>query len=462
MSAYIRSKVSNNSATDVSIEAKNSSAKLRQDGSFKLPYSSEVSEASPLGSLRYNDTTNQLEFKNPNGWKRVDQFSDLDVVSEQELADGLASLSNSLAYVAHTGNYADLLNIPDNIATREYVTQAINDLIGSAPQHLDTLNELAQALQQNQDFSQTLFGLLDSKLSLSGGTLAGRLLLFADPILPTEAASKQYVDAVASSIEVLDTDDIPEGVNNLYYKKERAVADAKTAMVGSTGVHYNSNTGAISIGQPVETNSNVRFSSVTAEYFISTSTEVPTITSATAIVLNAATEVVVNSPLTLKSYTSAEISDNVPDQGTIAYDSTIKTLKLFNGDFWTDVPTRSYIDTLIANVIRNIPTDVSQLSDSYGLLGGGGGGGGGTGSNEPGIDLDGGTFEANLEYNNAEVIVAGEELNTIPTLPVFESASHRDSEILNPTVGMMIMCGPPVNGDYNVQIYAGSTWRSCC
>ena len=365
MSAYIRSKVSNSSITDVSIEAENSSAKLRQDGSFKLPYASDLGDASPLGSIRYNDVSNRLEFKNPEGWKQVDQFAPEEIVTDAELQ---AAIDN-LAVSARTGQYSDLLNIPQDLATEGYVNQKIADLINSAPEHLDTLNELAEAIKNNSDFSSTIFGLLDTKLNLTGGELTGPLYLYGAPTAPQEAATKSYVDSVASGIEVLNSDDVPEGIVNLYYTPGRATVDARLAIVAGTGIVYDAETGLIAVGQEVFTTSDVTFKTVSADQFISTSSSTPTINSATTIVLNAAEGIIANSPLTLKSMESSDINGLFVDRGTIVFDTVVNNIKLYDGTAWQELATKQYIDSVVSNIVDSAPGILDTLNELANAIG---------------------------------------------------------------------------------------------
>ena len=58
-----------------------------------------------------------------------------------------------------------------------------------------------------------------------------------------------------------NTDDLQEGLTNLYYLDSRA----RAALSAGTGITYNSTTGEISIGQSVETTSDVTFNSVTTD-----------------------------------------------------------------------------------------------------------------------------------------------------------------------------------------------------
>ena len=68
------------------------------------------------------------------------------------------------------------------IATTEYVTTALANLVDSAPSTLNTLNELADALGDDANFSTTVTNSIATKLPLAGGDLTGRITITAsDP-----------------------------------------------------------------------------------------------------------------------------------------------------------------------------------------------------------------------------------------------------------------------------------------
>jgi hypothetical protein len=60
-------------------------------------------------------------------------------------------------------------------ATQSYVNTAISNLVNAAPTALDTLKELATALNNDASFATTVTNSIASKLALSGGTLTGTL-----------------------------------------------------------------------------------------------------------------------------------------------------------------------------------------------------------------------------------------------------------------------------------------------
>lgn len=70
----------------------------------------------------------------------------------------------SLHKVAKTGSYNDLLNKPTGMATESYVNSAIANLVNSAPETLDTLNELAAALGDDPNFATTIATSLGKKV----------------------------------------------------------------------------------------------------------------------------------------------------------------------------------------------------------------------------------------------------------------------------------------------------------
>ena len=66
------------------------------------------------------------------------------------------------------------------LATTAYVTTAIANLNDSAPSALNTLNELAAALNDDASFSTTITTALGTKLPLAGGTMTGNIAHASD------------------------------------------------------------------------------------------------------------------------------------------------------------------------------------------------------------------------------------------------------------------------------------------
>ena len=121
----------------------------------------------------------------------------------------------------------------DDIAegsTNLYYTDArvqakIDAVVGAAPNTLDTLEEIADALGDDENFSTTMKNSLAGKLAIAGGTMTGTLVLDGAPTSNLHAATKAYVDsAVTGGTGTLTTDNISEGSTNLYFTNARADA----------------------------------------------------------------------------------------------------------------------------------------------------------------------------------------------------------------------------------------------
>jgi len=79
-------------------------------------------------------------------------------------------------------------------ATQVYVTGQINNLVNGAPGILNTLQELATAINNDANFAGSITNGLAGKLNVAGGTMTGALTLSGAPISPLHAATKSYVD----------------------------------------------------------------------------------------------------------------------------------------------------------------------------------------------------------------------------------------------------------------------------
>ena len=75
-------------------------------------------------------------------------------------------------------------NNSTKIATTAFVSTAVTNLIGGAPGALDTLNELAAAINDDSSFASTVTTSLGTKLNTSGGTLTGVLSLTSSSQYP--------------------------------------------------------------------------------------------------------------------------------------------------------------------------------------------------------------------------------------------------------------------------------------
>ena len=125
----------------------------------------------------------KLEVKADNGTTVESLIQDGNIVLTGTLTASGYNDSNwntAFSWGDHTGLYA----------TEAYVGTQIANLIASAPGALDTLNELAEALNDDPNFATTVTNSIATKLPLAGGTLTGDLSLSpSTSINPTGAST---------------------------------------------------------------------------------------------------------------------------------------------------------------------------------------------------------------------------------------------------------------------------------
>ncbi len=136
-------------------------------------------------------------------------------------------------------------NVSDPVANADaankgYVDTAISDLIGGAPGALDTLNELADALNDDANAYATLDAKINTKLTKAGDTMSGVLAMGAnnitgvsDPTANQDASTKAYTDTQRDT-RVSKTGDTMSGVINMGSNKVTNVTDPTSAQDAAT------------------------------------------------------------------------------------------------------------------------------------------------------------------------------------------------------------------------------------
>jgi hypothetical protein len=108
-----------------------------------------VTDSGGDGSLAYNNTTGVFTYTGP---------SASDVRAHFSAGTGITITTGAIAVDTST------------IATQSYVTTAINNLLDGAPAALDTLNELAAAINDDASYASTITTALGLKLDSSSYT----------------------------------------------------------------------------------------------------------------------------------------------------------------------------------------------------------------------------------------------------------------------------------------------------
>jgi len=213
-----------------------------------------VTDAGGDGSLSYNNSTGVFTFTGP---------SATDVRAHFSAGTGIALTNGSIA-------------VDSTIATKTYAdnaaTTAVANVIDTAPEALNTLNELAAALGDDANFSTTITTSIGTKLNSSAVSAFG-LTLVDDADAATArttlglgtaattaatayatAAQGTKADAALPSADFNSTFDTRLGLKsttnltegtNLYFTNARA----RDAVSASGDLSYNSTTGAFSFTQ---------------------------------------------------------------------------------------------------------------------------------------------------------------------------------------------------------------------
>jgi hypothetical protein len=92
-------------------------------------------------------------------------------------------------------------------ATKNYVDSAISNLVDGAPALLDTLNELAAAIGDDESFAATIATDIGTKVSKAGDSMTGNLAMgsnnitgLAAPTAEDHAVNKEYTDTAVSDL----------------------------------------------------------------------------------------------------------------------------------------------------------------------------------------------------------------------------------------------------------------------
>ena len=135
------------------------------------------------------------------------------------------------------------------IATTAFVIGEIEALVGNAPNALNTLSELADALSDDANFAGTLTQLIGEKIARGGDTMLGALTLSGAPTSANHAATKQYVDdsttAASNDLSAHNNDTTSvHGITNTADLATKTYADdaVGTHSADTTSVHGIDNT----------------------------------------------------------------------------------------------------------------------------------------------------------------------------------------------------------------------------
>lgn len=144
-------------------------------------------------------------------------YSNLLEELEDEIPHNTSELNNDAGFIN---------SLPSDLATHDDITKAIGDLVGAAPETLDTLEELAKGLASNRDVVAVLNDSIETKANAADLAKVATSGAYSDlsgtptiPIIPTKVSAfendKNYLTSytesdptVGNHIKGITTDDI--------------------------------------------------------------------------------------------------------------------------------------------------------------------------------------------------------------------------------------------------------------
>lgn len=122
-----------------------------------------------------------------------------------------------------SGSYNDLTNKPTDLASTSYVDNKVAELVNSAPEALNTLDELAEALGNDENFATTITNALAGKASQND--LYTHINNTDVHITAEEKALIANIDNLATK-EYVDKDSVIFNLNKLIEDKEWGTKDS--------------------------------------------------------------------------------------------------------------------------------------------------------------------------------------------------------------------------------------------
>ena len=280
-------------------------------------------------------------------------------------------------------------------ATKKYVDDQVSGLVDSAPNALNTLNELAAAIGDDANFSTTITNSIAAKLPLAGGTMTGALTLSGAPTSTLHATTKTYVDTnflsktstsaqtMASAIDMgtnkITSSTAPSTGNDLTNKTYvdtqfaaagNAAASATAAAASATAAATSETNAATSASAASTSASNAASSATSASTAaINAQAEASTATTAKndAVTAKNAAETALDSfdDRYLGSKSSAPSVDNDGNtllDGALYWDTTLNSLRVYDlgNTAWNTIANAANVATVATNI-----TNVNSFANRY-------------------------------------------------------------------------------------------------
>jgi len=355
-----------------------------------------------VGEIGFETDTGKFKIGDGvNPWVDLDYFLDeseiTSITGDYVLSSTLAQ-NNGVATLDNSGKLTSS-QIPTSLASTTYVDNAVSGLVDSAPGLLNTLNELAAAVNDDPTFFTTvstnlsnhesdttsIHGIADTA-ELATKTFAAELLTNATKTNITITGDKNGLTITAENgVGDSTTDNLTEGTTNKYFTNQRAL-DATASAYDASGAASTAQTNAQNYADTAVSNHS------------SDTTNVHGITDTSALVTTSGAQTLSDKTLTSPIINGATIGGNLVPSANATYDlgsSTNKfkdlylsgttlyldaaTIGLHSGNIQfshsgntTIVPigggehtvaTQSYVDTAVSNLVDTAPSTLNTLNE---------------------------------------------------------------------------------------------------
>ena len=175
--------------------------------------------------------------------KMFAKISELDETVEFDTADEFVVVKDQITQKISGLDLTESIVSIGNLASKAYVDAVVDGVVDGAPELLDTLNELAAALNDNENFATTITALINTKLPTANfGLEFWSALEGVTTFHIAESSNLYYTQArFDAALAAKTTTALAEG-DNLYYTQARfdaaLVAKTTTALAEGANLYF--------------------------------------------------------------------------------------------------------------------------------------------------------------------------------------------------------------------------------